>query len=78
MDKQILILTHVDALRENRCVGLVLMDGAQVLAQHPHSRVEPLQGGERVNEEQVECVVLGDVSPFMGEYGGILCLVVVV
>ena len=22
--------------------------------------------------------VLGDVSPFMGEYGGILCLVVVV
>ena len=76
LDKQILILAHIDALREYRCVGLVLMDGAQVLAQHPHSRIEPLQSGERINEEQVHRVVPTDVSPFMGENGGVHCLVV--
>ena len=76
LDKQILILTHIDALREYRRIGFILMDGAQVLAQHPHSRIKPLQGGEYVNEEYICRVMLADVASFMGEHRGVLRLVV--
>ena len=75
-NQQVLVLTRVDTLRENRCVGLILMDGTQVCAQHPHSRVEPLQSGERVNEDQVPRVVQADVSPFMSKNSGIMGLIV--
>jgi hypothetical protein len=52
------------------------MDGTQVSAQHPHSGVKPLEGGEEVYEEYVARMVLTDMSPFMGEYGGIVGLVI--
>ena len=64
-------------MREYLTVGLILVDGAQILAQHPHRRVEPLEGSEQVHEEQVPGVPETDVSPFMGEYGGIVGLIVV-
>lgn len=66
-DQQVLVLTRIDPQREYFTVGLVFMDGAQVLAQHPYSRVEPLEGGEGIHEEQVPRVTQADVSPFMSE-----------
>ena len=63
-------------MREYCTVGLVFVDGAQILAQHPHSGVEPLEGGEQVHEEHVPRMTQADVSPFMGENGGIACLIV--
>ena len=43
------------------------MDGPEVSAQHPYSRVKPLQGGESINKEQVPRVVKTDMFPFMSE-----------
>ena len=63
-------------MREYCTVRLVFVDSAQVLAQHPHGWIEPLEGGEKVNEEHIIRVSETDVSAFMCEYGIILCLVV--
>ena len=63
-------------MREYLTVGLVLMDGAQILAQHPHGWVKPLQGGEEIHEEQVPGVPETDVSPFMSENGSFVRFVV--
>ena len=52
------------------------MDGAQILAQHPHRRVEPLEGGEGINEEQIPGVPETDMSPFMCENRRIAVFVV--
>ena len=53
------------------------MDGTQVLAQHPDGGIEPLKGGEKVDEDHVPRMTQADVSPFMSENSGILLLVVV-
>ena len=71
-----MILTRVNPLREYLTVSLIFMYGAQVLAQHPYSGVEPLEGGEQIHEEQVPGVPETCVPPFMGENGGIVCLIV--
>ena len=44
------------------------MDGAQVLAQHPHGGVEPLEGGEGIDEQHVPRMTQADVSPFMSQH----------
>ena len=75
-NKQILILMSIDALREHCPVGLVLVNGAQVGAQHPHGGVEPLQGGEQVGEQHVPRMSEAYVCPLMSEYSGILFFVV--
>ena len=64
-------------MREYCTVGLVLVDGAQILAQHPHGRVKPLQGGEQIHEDHVPGVPESYMSPFVSENGGILCLIIV-
>ena len=52
------------------------MDGAQVLAQQPHGRIEPLEGGEQVDEDDVAGVPETDMSTFMSENGSVMCFVV--
>ena len=52
------------------------MDGAQILAQHPHCGVEPLEGGEGIHEEQIPGVPETDMSPFMSENRWIAVFVV--
>ena len=69
-------MTRIDALREYRRISLVLVDGPEVRAQHPHSGVEPLQSGEGVNEDQVPRVTQADMSPFVSENRGIVGFVV--
>ena len=59
-------------MRENSCIGLILMDGTQVLAKHPYSGVEPLQCSERINEEYVERVPPTYMGSFVSHDGRIL------
>ena len=67
---------RIDALREYRCISLILMDGPQIGAQHPHSWVEPLQGSKSVNENQVPRVAKTYMTSFMSKYSIVVSLVV--
>ena len=52
------------------------MDGTQVVAEHPHGGIEPLEGGEEIDEDEVPRMTQADMSPFMGEDRSIMGLVV--
>ena len=52
------------------------MDGTQVAAEHPYRGVEPLEGGENVNEQHVPGVPESYVSPFMRENGSVAGFIV--
>lgn len=47
------LLCSINAGFEHFPVGLVFMDGPQVAAKHPDYRIEPLQGSEQVDEQDV-------------------------
>ena len=65
-------MTRIEPLREYCTVGLVFVDGAQVLAQHPHGGVEPLEGGEGIDEQHVPRMTQTDVCPFMSQHGSVV------
>jgi hypothetical protein len=43
------------------------VNGTQIAAKHPNGGIEPLEGGESINEEQVPRMVKTDVTSFMSQ-----------